>query len=87
MNICLTKIPFKGIINNRIFKVISEIEISLADKKIAYGKRKVRFGMPEPARKALMNGLWDSTNMLLANKDRIVKTAQNLPYIRGFDRV
>lgn len=61
-----------------------DIEISLKEKRVGYGRRKIQFDMPEPARKALLNGLWDSTNMLLANKDKIVKTAQNLPYIKGF---
>lgn len=87
-------VPAVVLVETEIQKLMKEIEenpklnieISLKDKKIKYGERKMPFDIPEPARKALRNGLWDSTNMLLANIEDVIKTAQNLPYIRGFTR-
>lgn len=40
--------------------------------------------MPDTYRRALVDGQWDSTAILLANDSAIEQTASRLPYITGF---
>lgn len=41
----------------------------------------VKLTMPEPRRNALIEGTWDSTSLLVANLDKVRKTAAALPYV------
>ena len=45
-----------------------------------------RLGRPclDGARHALVRGTWDSTTLLLANRDRIAATTARLPYLNAF---
>lgn len=47
-------------------------------------ERVIPFDMPESSHKALLEGSWDSTSMLLANLDKVKKVAARLPYATGF---
>lgn len=40
--------------------------------------------IPETARKALVEGFWDSTSLLLANSDKVRNVLSRLPYMSGF---
>jgi len=40
--------------------------------------------MPDGARRALLEGNWDATAVLLAARDRVAETAARLPYVTDF---
>lgn len=58
--------------------------IDLVKKTVAYGERVITVNLPDTSRKALVEGTWDSTRLLLANEDATRKIAQGLPYVTGF---
>jgi 3-isopropylmalate/(R)-2-methylmalate dehydratase small subunit len=64
----------------------TEFKLDLESKGLTYqvgaATQHIPFEMPETSRKALMEGSWDSTNMLLASKEDIERVAQRLPYVR-----
>lgn len=53
-------------------------------KLFTSGEIAIGFDIPESARKALLDGYWDSTAMLRANLERVKKVAAALPYTSGF---
>ncbi|MGH7829111.1 MAG: 3-isopropylmalate dehydratase small subunit [Candidatus Binatia bacterium] len=59
--------------------------LDLEAKSFFYEMEKsVPVDIPESSRQALLEGSWDSTSMLVANLEKVKKTASGLPYIRGF---
>ncbi len=58
--------------------------VDLEAKTLSYGKRQIRFDIPDSYRRALITGSWDSTSMLRANLDNVKKVAAKLPYTTGF---
>ncbi len=58
--------------------------INFAQSTIDAGPHHFRFEMPLGIRQRFLEGLWDSTTELLANREKITATAQNLPYMTGF---
>ena len=62
------------------------IEIDLEKKLVRAAGYEIRLDMPESGRKVLVDGTWDSTAVLLANKDPIARTAARIPYLRGFSK-
>jgi 3-isopropylmalate/(R)-2-methylmalate dehydratase small subunit len=61
-----------------------EIEVNLENKTVTFGSRAFSFEMSPGVQKAFIEGRWDSTAALLANKEQIEKTAAALPYFGGF---
>jgi 3-isopropylmalate/(R)-2-methylmalate dehydratase small subunit len=47
-------------------------------------QRSLPVDLPESSRRALLDGTWDSTTMLLVNLDKAKKVASTLPYVSGF---
>ena len=47
-------------------------------------ERFVSVNIPESSRRALLEGSWDSTSMLLANLHKVRRVADRLPYMTGF---
>jgi 3-isopropylmalate/(R)-2-methylmalate dehydratase small subunit len=62
----------------------AEVAVDLESRTIQVGGKSFGFSMPEGPRKAFLEGRWDSTVELLANKDSIQGTAERLPYLRGY---
>lgn len=62
----------------------SEIHIDLEKKTVTAGGYHIPFDIPDSSRKVLLSGTWDTTSVLLANKERIEKTAAAIPYVSGF---
>lgn len=60
------------------------IHIDLTSHSLAAGPLKLEAALPEAYRNALLSGTWDSTAVMLANTEKICKTAQSLPYMRHF---
>ncbi|HVP17898.1 MAG TPA: 3-isopropylmalate dehydratase small subunit [Spirochaetia bacterium] len=61
-----------------------ELTMDLESLTISAGGRKFSFTMPDSDRKSLASGTWDTTTMLLSNKDAIRGAASRIPYLRGF---
>jgi len=51
---------------------------------VVEGAESLPFTMPEPKRRALLSGTWDSTGLLLANASKTAATAAKLPYVNNF---
>jgi 3-isopropylmalate/(R)-2-methylmalate dehydratase small subunit len=64
----------------------TEITVDLVGMKVTAGKSEVKITMPAGRRKALVDGIWDSTTLLLANGEKVKATAAKLPYMAGFAR-
>lgn len=60
------------------------VRISLTDQKLTYGQKTATLHVSGFVRKALTEGTWDSTQLMLANLDKVKKTAVRLPYVGGF---
>ena len=60
-----------------------EIEIDVAAETVRYGGREVGVTVDDAQRKALVDGIWDTTALMKANERSIAETAANLPYATG----
>ena len=63
----------------------TEVTVDLEARQVAAGALNCSVDLPEGARLALVRGTWDSTTLLLANRDRIAATAGQLPYLGAFN--
>ena len=62
----------------------TEVAVDLEARRVTAGMLSCSADLPEGARLALVRGTWDSTTLLLANRDRIAATAGRLPYLNAF---
>ena len=62
----------------------TEVTVDLEARRVTAGTLSCSADLPEGARLALVRGTWDSTTLLLANRDRIAATAGRLPYLDAF---
>jgi 3-isopropylmalate/(R)-2-methylmalate dehydratase small subunit len=60
------------------------LRVDLEKKVVAVDAESFPFTMPDGARKQLLDGRWDSTAELVAQRDKIRETAARIPYFRGF---
>lgn len=56
------------------------IEIDLEAMRVTAGKTSFAITMPDSARLSLIDGLWDTTSLLLANADKTKHVEKALPY-------
>jgi 3-isopropylmalate/(R)-2-methylmalate dehydratase small subunit len=61
------------------------IRVDIAERKITAGAESFPCEMPEGDRKMLASGEWDTTALLLGNRQAIKKTAAAVPYFDGFE--
>ena len=59
-----------------------EIEIDVASETVAYGGQEIGVSVDDAQRKALVDGIWDTTALMKANEQAIAETAASLPYVR-----
>ena len=59
----------------------TEFSVDLESMTVKAGTLVVPVKLPESRRKALVEGTWDSTALLLANADKVKTSAQKLGYI------
>ncbi len=64
-----------------------ELEIDVADETVTYDGKTVDVTVDEAQRKALVEGVWDTTALMKANADAIEETAESLPYVEDGKRV
>ena len=62
----------------------TELRVDLGAKAVVAGDRSYGLTIPDGPRKQLLEGRWDSTAELVAQKDQVVATAARIPYFRGF---
>jgi 3-isopropylmalate/(R)-2-methylmalate dehydratase small subunit len=62
----------------------TEFSLDLGGLTLSGGGLTVRLGLPESRRKALTEGTWDSTGLLVANGDKVKATASRLAYMTNF---
>ncbi len=58
-----------------------EIEIDVGDETVAYGGNTIEVDVDDAQRKALVDGIWDTTALMKSNSEAIAETAASLPYI------
>jgi 3-isopropylmalate/(R)-2-methylmalate dehydratase small subunit len=58
--------------------------IDLQATTLSDGENQIRIDLPETSRNALLEGLWDSTSLLLSNLDKVKETSAKLHYMAGF---
>ncbi len=59
----------------------AELTLDLEEMVIKTGDREITVQMPDGRRKALTEGIWDSTSLLIENSDKVKETAARLPYV------
>ncbi len=59
-----------------------KIEIDVPAETVRYGGQEIGVTVDEGQRKALVDGIWDTTALMKANAQSIEETAANLPYLR-----
>jgi 3-isopropylmalate/(R)-2-methylmalate dehydratase small subunit len=60
------------------------VTVDLKDKVVSVGALRVPVRIPEGVRQQFLDGRWDTTGELLANRDAIVALAKKLPYLSQF---
>lgn len=60
------------------------MNLNVQTKTLTLGEDRFEIQIPESRRQALMEGTWDSTALLLSNLPLARKTAETLPYQKGF---
>ncbi|MFB6184056.1 MAG: 3-isopropylmalate dehydratase small subunit [Haloarculaceae archaeon] len=58
-----------------------EIDIDVAAETVRFGDREVGVTVDDAQRKALVEGIWDTTALMKANEQSIQETADSLPYL------
>jgi len=61
----------------------AEIEVDVAAETVRYDDRTVEVTVDDAQRKALVDGIWDTTALMKANRNAIAETAASLPYVEG----
>ncbi|MFP9191075.1 3-isopropylmalate dehydratase small subunit [Natrialbaceae archaeon A-CW1-1] len=64
-----------------------EIEIDVPGETVTYGGTTVDVSVDDAQRKALVEGVWDTTALMKANADAVRETAERLPYVEDGKRV
>jgi 3-isopropylmalate/(R)-2-methylmalate dehydratase small subunit len=58
-----------------------DIDVDVAAETVTYGDTTVDVEVDDAQRKALVEGIWDTTALMKANENAIAETAANLPYV------
>jgi 3-isopropylmalate/(R)-2-methylmalate dehydratase small subunit len=59
----------------------AEIEVDVAEETVHYDDRTVEVTVEDAQRKALVDGIWDTTALMKANRNAVAETAASLPYV------
>jgi 3-isopropylmalate/(R)-2-methylmalate dehydratase small subunit len=58
-----------------------EIEIDVVESAVRYGGRTVDVAVDDAMREALVEGIWDTTELMYRNLPEVERTAADLPYV------
>jgi 3-isopropylmalate/(R)-2-methylmalate dehydratase small subunit len=61
--------------------------LNLSDKKIQWDNTALDVSLPESRRQAFLAGTWEASGLLKQNHDKIIETANRLPYLHFQTRV
>ncbi|WP_266075840.1 3-isopropylmalate dehydratase small subunit [Haladaptatus caseinilyticus] len=61
----------------------AEIEVDVANETVRYGDREVEVNVDDAQRKALVEGIWDTTALMKSNEKAVAETAEKLPYVES----
>ncbi len=61
----------------------SEIHIDVDAETVAFDDRVADVTVDDGQRKALVDGIWDTTALMKSNREAIAETAESLPYVSG----
>ncbi|WP_312912247.1 3-isopropylmalate dehydratase small subunit [Natronosalvus caseinilyticus] len=64
-----------------------ELDVDVADETVTYGGKTVDVRVDDAQRKALVEGVWDTTALMKANAEAVDETAEALPYVEDGKRV
>jgi 3-isopropylmalate/(R)-2-methylmalate dehydratase small subunit len=62
-----------------------DIDVDVAAETVTYGDTTVDVEVDDAQRKALVEGIWDTTALMKANENAIAETAASLPYVGSDD--
>ena len=60
----------------------TEIHIDIVAQKIRYNQQEIQVNIPESHRKALVDGIWDTTALLKSNPEEVKQVSGQIPYIK-----
>ena len=58
-----------------------ELQIDVAAETVSYGGNEISVNVDSAQRQALVEGIWDTTALMKANRNAIEETAASLPYL------
>jgi len=64
-----------------------DLEIDVAAETVTYGDTTADVAVDDAQRKALLEGVWDTTALMKANAETVRETAEALPYVENGKRV
>ncbi|WP_267639872.1 3-isopropylmalate dehydratase small subunit [Haloarchaeobius amylolyticus] len=64
-----------------------DIDVDVANETVTYGDTTVDVTVDDAQRKALVEGVWDTTALMKANAQAVSETAESLPYVEDGKRV
>jgi 3-isopropylmalate/(R)-2-methylmalate dehydratase small subunit len=59
----------------------TEVTVDVAEQRLSYDDQTVDVVVDEGQRKALVDGIWDTTALMKANAKTVRETARSLPYV------
>jgi len=59
-----------------------EIDVDVAAETVTYGEQTIDVTVDDAQRKALVEGVWDTTALMKSNAGEVRKKAEELPYVR-----
>jgi len=59
----------------------AEIEVDVVEETVHYDDRTVEVTVDDAQRRALVDGIWDTTALMKSNRNAIAETAASLPYV------
>jgi 3-isopropylmalate/(R)-2-methylmalate dehydratase small subunit len=62
-----------------------DIDVDVAAETVTYGGTTVDVEVDDAQRKALVEGIWDTTALMKTNEGAVAETAANLPYVEPAD--
>ncbi len=64
-----------------------DLGVDVAGETVTYGDTTADVSVDEAQRKALLEGVWDTTALMKANAQSVKETAESLPYVEDGKRV
>ncbi|WP_440008566.1 3-isopropylmalate dehydratase small subunit [Halomicrococcus sp. SG-WS-1] len=65
----------------------AEIAVDVAEETVRYGDREIDATVDDAQRKALVEGVWDTTALMKSNEAAVAETAADLPYVESSEHV